>query len=423
MKSLLIFTVFLCFFNITNCQISSEDDEFLDDLERRAFLFFWEQANSTTGQVKDRAFSNGTDDNRPVSSIAATGFGLTALVIAHSRDYHPKKLIEERIKNTLDFIWTHLDGHKGFYYHFIDMHTGERVWNCELSSKDTAILINGILTVKAYFKDNNYFQNLTSSIYNRVDYEWMLNGQEVLSMGWKPESGFLKNDNWDRYCELLMLVLQAIGSPTHPILSKYWNSFKRDKYTYKNYTFITVEDGAPLFVHQFSHAWYDFQGKSDKYTDYYENSVIATKAHRLWMIRGYMAWCGPPIQGPIDGSVVPCAPAGSIPFLPKETISVLKNLKLKYPRSWDRYGFIDAFNPLVDWYNPDVIGIDVGITMIMAENYRSRLIWNIFMQNEHVVNSMKIVGFKNNTEFNNSNRNYLNFFILLLLIINFFKSI
>lgn len=419
-----------------------EEENLLDEIEKTGFLYFWEQADPNTGQVKDRAFSNGTEDNRPVSSIAATGFGLTVLVIGHNRNFFDRNLIEERVSKTLKFIWENLEGHKGFYYHFVDMKTGKRVWNCELSSIDTAILINGVLTVKEYFEENKLIREMAMNIYRRVDYKWMLNNKKVLSMGWKPELGFL-DDNWDRYCELMMLVLQAIGSPTHSIPSEYWHSFARDKYTYLNYTFITVKNGAPLFVHQFSHAWFDFQNKHDNYTDYFENSIIATKAHKLWMttemakkfplysslfwgvtasdtIKGYAAWGGPPIQGEIDGSIVPCATAGSIPFLPTDTLAVLKDLKKKYPRSWDRYGFVDAFNPEKNWYNPDVIGIDVGISVLMAENYRTRFIWNTFMKNSDIIESMKLVGFKSNSGEINFFNHCRKFLFLNLLIVFFY---
>jgi hypothetical protein len=419
--------------------ISPDDDAFLDDLERASFLFFWEQADSETGQVKDRSFTNGTEDNRPIASIASTGFGLTALAIAHNRNYLDREKIVERVHKTLDFIWTKLDGHMGFYYHFVDMHTGKREWNCELSSIDTAILINGVLTVRSYFSNDSMVKSLATNIYERVNYTWMFNDGKYLSMGWKPESGFL-NDNWDRYCELMMLVLQAIGSPTHPIPVKAWDSFRRPVYEYKGISYITVND--PLFIHQFSHAWFDFYNKKDKYTDYFLNSVNATKVHKLWSITdlaanissytnnfwgitasdtpyGYDAWGGPPGRGNIDGTVVPCAAAGSIPFLPHDTIAVLRNFKVNFSRSWDRYGFIDAFNPVKNWYNPDVIGIDVGITILMAENYRTGFVWANFMKNKEVIEAMDLVGFKNNSSVGGMNKVFVTVLVFMVLFFNF----
>lgn len=293
------------------------------------------------------------------------------------------------------------------------METGERQWNCELSSIDTAILICGILNVRQYFNDDAEIRNLSTLIYERVDYPWMMQNETTLSMGWSPENGFIV-DRWNRYCELMMLVLQAIGSPTHPIPVSSWDAFRREELTYDGMTYITT--AAPLFIHQFSHAWYDFRNRRDNYTDYFENSVIATAVHKKWCLNltgefstyndnfwgltasdtpyGYDAWGGPPLMGKVDGSIVPCAAAGSLPFLPQDTIAVLKNLRQNFPRSWDRYGFIDAFNPLIDWYNPDVIGIDLGITILMAENLRTGFIWETYMKDPQVLLSMEKVGLK-----------------------------
>jgi len=173
---------------------------------------------------------------------------------------------------------------------------------------------------------------------------------------------------------------------------------------------------APLFVHQYSQAWFDFRNKRDRYTDYFENSVIATDVHRrfclqlneqfidytnaLWGItasdsdKGYVIWGGPPAMGPIDGTIVPAATGGSLPFLPDATMRVLRTIFDHYSGAWCRYGFVDAFNPLNNWYDTDVIGIDTGITMLMAENARTGFVWDTFMKNEEAQRGMEIAGFK-----------------------------
>jgi hypothetical protein len=186
-------------------------------------------------------------------------------------------------------------------------------------------------------------------------------------------------------------------------------------FEYKGYKFISSND--PIFIHQYSHAWFDFRNRRDHYADYYENSVIATKAHKqfcvdlreryphfgesMWGItasdsaKGYRAWGGPPEHGGVDGTLVPCAAAGSLPFLPEETIRVLRKMREQYgERIWKRYGFIDAFNPQTGWYGPDVIGIDVGISMVMAENLRSGFVWRTFMKNPEAQRAMKLVGLR-----------------------------
>lgn len=197
-----------------------------------------------------------------------------------------KAAIETRIHKTLDFILNQLDGNNGFYYHFVDMTTGKRVWNCELSSIDTALLMNGVLTVREYFKEDAHLRDMAQAIYDRANYRWFWNETSgIISMGWFPESGFLQGDaTWNRYCELLMLLLQAIGAqdPHSVPAQKTWTSFRRDVLTYSNIEYITTN--APLFIHQFSHAWYDFRDRRDAYTDYYENSVNATKVHMMWTL-------------------------------------------------------------------------------------------------------------------------------------------
>ena len=212
MKLYLIYLLSLCLFTISLAYVVNKvdpaDDQLLDQIERAAFLYFWEQTSSQTGIIKDRGFVNGNPDYRPVSSIAATGFGLTALAIAHNRSYYDRAQIEARVQMTLNFIMNKLDGYRGFYYHFVDTNTGKRIWNSELSSIDTALLINGVLTVRQYFSYNLNITTCAKIIYERVDYKWMLNGANFLSMGWKPESGFL-SARWSAYNELMELVLQG----------------------------------------------------------------------------------------------------------------------------------------------------------------------------------------------------------------------
>jgi hypothetical protein len=349
--------------------LPASDDEFLDQIERAAFRFFWEQASPLTGQVKDRALAAG-NDSRAISSIASSGFGLTALCIGHQRGYGDAPQIQARVGTS------------------------------ELSSIDTAILLCGVLTCRQYFQDA-HIQNVASQIYNRVDWPWMLNGGAAFSMGWAPEGGFLSG-RWDTYSEPMMIYLLAIGSTTHPVPASCWDAFARPAFTYQGLSYITNLN-APLFIHQYSHAWFDFRNQRDKYANYFDNSVIATRAHKqfclslkkqypdyqenLWGItssdsaHGYVAWGGPPQMGSIDGSIVPCASGGSLPFAPSDCIAVLRNIRSQYPLAWQRYGYVDAFNPINNWYDPDVIGIDVGITMLMAENQRTNFVWNTFMRN------------------------------------------
>jgi hypothetical protein len=389
------------------------DDQFLDQMEAAAFLFFWERASATTGQVLDRAYATGAEDSRTISSIAATGFGLTALCIAAQRGYMPIAAIQERVRTTLNFIWNRLPHHEGFFYHFVDMETGERVRRCEVSPIDTSILLCGILTCRQYFQDAQ-IKTLATQIYERVNWQWMLNGSTTFALGWTPEGGFLTY-RWDTYSELMMIYLLAIGSPTFPVPASSWDAFARPTITFEGYTYIS--GNAPLFIHQYSHAWFDFRNKQDAYANYFNNSVAATQAHKAFCLsvatqfadysnnrwgitasdsqnHGYVAWGGPPPMGPIDGSIVPCAAGGSLPFASSDCIALLRNIRAVYPGAWQRYSFVDAFNPLTNWYDPDALGIDLGITTVMAENYRTSFVWDVFMRNPEAQAAMAAVGFK-----------------------------
>jgi hypothetical protein len=392
--------------------LATADEAFLDDLQRRATLFFWEQADASNGQVLDRAYANNLDgklnSRRPLSSIAATGFGLSALCVADKRGYLPHDAVVSRVRNTLDFHLNHLANDHGFFPHFNDVHSGKRAEDSEISSIDTAILLCGVLTARAHFQDARITQ-LATQLYERVDFPWMLNGGKTFSMGLR-DGAFLK-DRWDHYCELMMLYLLAIGSPTHPVPASTWDNFTRPHVQYFGFDYISSRD--PLFVHQYSHAWFDFRYKRDKYADYFANSILATRAHKAFCLAlklgytdeywgvtasdsryGYVAWGGPPLIGPVDGTLVPCAAAGSLPFLPTECLRVLRSLKDKYAKyGYGRYGFCDAFHPATNWYDPDVLGIDLGITMLMAENLRSGFIWSTFMANPEPKRAMQLSGF------------------------------
>ena len=392
--------------------LSHEDEAFLDDLEKRACLFFWEQASPTTGQVLDRARNDlapGARDPRRMASIAATGFGLTALCIADRRGYLPHAQIVDRVKATLGWHLNHFPHEHGFYYHFTDIETGVPFPGSEVSSIDTALLLCGVMTARAYFQDAK-IHSLATQIYERVDWPWMLNNGPTFSMGWFPKNGFL-DARWEHYCELMMIYLLAIGSPTHPVPPEAWNAWKRPTVEYAGFKYISGND--PIFTHQYSQAWFDFRSKHDRYANYFENSVTATRAHKAFCLSmpkwysedywgisasdyqgGYTAWGGPPPQGPIDGTVIPNAAAGSLAFVPQDCLHVLRAMKDKWGKqAWGRYGFVDAFHPAANWYDPDVLGIDQGISVIMAENLRSGLIWEVFMRNPEMVEAMKKAGF------------------------------
>lgn len=391
--------------------LSADDQRFLDELQHATFLYFWEQANPQTGLIRDRFTARGTDRGG-VASIAATGFGLTALCIGEKRGYISHAQARDRVLLTLRTLWKRLPNHRGFFFHFADMNTGERQWDSEVSSVDTAILLCGVLTCRGFFRHEE-IESLASSIFNRADWTWLSEDTSLLPHGWMPESGFLPY-RWDGYSELMMIYLLGLGSWSHPLPSEAWNAWKRVTFEYHGLRYIGAY--APLFVHQYSQAWFDFREKRDRYADYFRNSSIATEVHRrfclelarqfptysdnFWGItasdsqHGYVAWGGPPAVGPIDGTVVPSACGGSIVFLPDECLRVLRHIKRAYgDRAWCRYGFVNALNPLKSWYDSDVVGIDTGITLVMAENIRTGFVWDTFMKNSEARRGMERAGF------------------------------
>jgi hypothetical protein len=390
---------------------SPQEEQFLDELEHSIFLYFWEQANPETGLIKDRCNAR-IKDTGIVGSIASTGFGLTAICIAEKRGFVSYADARLRVLSTLIYLWRKLPTHRGFFYHFANINTGERIWDSEVSSIDTTMLLCGILTCKQHFHDRDIIE-LAHAIFDRVDWSWISEDTSLLSQGWTPESGFLPY-KWDYYSELMMIYLLGMGASLHPLRPEAWAAWKRINFEYEGLHYIG--SFAPLFVHQYSQAWFDFRHKRDKYANYFQNSATATEAHKkfclslapqypdysdnLWGItasdsdKGYVVWGGPPATGPIDGTVVPAAAGGSLPFLPEDTMRVLKNIRSRYPQAWSRYGFVDAFNPLKNWYDTDIVGIDSGIIMLMAENARTGFVWETFMKNPEAQKGMQVAGFK-----------------------------
>ena len=398
------------------------DDAFLEDLSRRVFRYFVEQADPDTGLVLDRARADGSphdETHRNVASIAATGFGLTALCIAAERGWMNRSEARMRLRSALEFFADRAIQEHGWFYHWMDYKSGERRWDSEVSSIDTALLLAGVLTARQYFRDDLEVVRLATRIYERVDFQWMLNGDPLLlSHGWKPGSGFLR-PRWDTFSEDTILYLLAIGSPTHSISPRSWYALWRDRYRYEGYKYFT-SIGVPLFMHQYAHAWIDFRHRREvkgDHIDYFENSINATLAHRafclnlapefstfgpnMWgitasgSVKGYVVWGGPPRDPQIDGTIVPSAAGGSLMFTPVLSIAALKTMRTRFgDRIYGRYGFIDAFNPSTGWADRDVIGINLGIILLSAENARTENVWRWFMKNREIPRAMDLIGLR-----------------------------
>jgi hypothetical protein len=390
-------------------------ERMLDEIERRACKYFWECADPTTGLVLDRAAVSGRE-TRKVASIAATGFGLSALCIGSQRGYLKTDDAKERVERTLEFFVRKAFQQRGFYFHFLHSETGVREYTCELSSVDTAWLLCGVIHARQHF-DSRRIRRLANEMLARVDWRWMLNDGDTLSHGWTPEHGFLPW-RWAEYAELLAMYLLAIASVTHPVPASAWDAWARPPLVAEGGD-LYIESAASLFVHQYSHAWFDFRNKQDGYTDYFRNSKLATIRHRefclslrgkfpwisedLWGISasdsryGYLDWGGPRTAEAnlkIDGTLVPCTSGGSLVFLPDACTRVLETMLDRYGKLvWTEYGFVDAFHPESGWAGPDVLGINLGIMMMMAENLRAEGVWKQMMGAPEVRRGMELAGF------------------------------
>ncbi|MFA6030571.1 MAG: glucoamylase family protein [Elusimicrobiota bacterium] len=405
--------------------LTREDEAFLDDLQRRSLSFFLEQTDLRTGLTRDRARADGstyTSDRGKVASSAATGFMLSALCVGEARGWLAKDAARDQARRTLEFYVGRSTHVGGWYYHFVDPGTGERRWNSEVSTIDTALLLAGVLTVRQCFKDDPEIVRLATELYARVDYPAMLAGDPaLLSMGYHPETGFI-SDRWNRYCEHPILTLVGIGAPGRALTPKAWSAWKRNWKEYGGFRYLDHKDTS-LFMHQYPQAWLDLRAwreKGKRPVDYFDNSVKATLAHRrfcleelgkefpksyggaVWGVTAsdaseerYIAWGGPPRESHIDGSVVPCAPGGSLMFTPRASLDALRAMKAKYgEKVYRRYGFVDAFNPTTGWFDADVIGIDVGITLLSAENLRTGRVWGWFMANPEIEKGLRLAGFE-----------------------------
>jgi hypothetical protein len=399
------------------------DEAFLDLVQRTAFDYFWYETNPHNGLIKDRS-----SDTSP-SSIAAVGFGLSVLTVGIDRGWISREAGRERVLTTLTFFWNSpqspqadATGYKGFYYHFLDMHTGRRVHHVELSTIDTSLLLGGVLHVQQYFDQPDVteaqIRALANDLYRRVEWSWMQVRLAKMCHGWTPETGFLPYD-WDGYNEAMILYLLALGSPTFPISPEAWAAWTSSYawQTHYGQTFIVFP---PLFGHQYSHVWIDFRGIQDAYMrakglDYFENSRRATLANRAYAIANPQGWAdygenvwgltasdipssyrarGAPPPESDDGTITPTAVGGSFAFTPRESLAALRYMYDTYrPRLWGPYGFKDAFNPTQKWFASDYLAIDQGPIVLMIENYRTGRIWHVFMQHATIQRGLERAGF------------------------------
>ena len=423
--------------------VDSLSPELMNMLQREAFDYFVQEVNPVNGLIADK-----TQPGSP-ASIAAVGFALSAYPVGIERGFMTHAAGVRRTLATMRFFYDSVQsvaadatGYKGFYYHFLDMFTGRRAWKCELSTIDTALLLAGMLTAAEYFScdgaEEAEIRDLADALYSRTDWNWARNGEATVTHGWKPRSGFLRW-RWQGYNEALILYLLGLGSPTHPLPVE---SYRRWTETYDWRKFYGHEylHAGPLFIHQFSHSWIDFRGIQDEYmrgkhSDYFENSRRATHIQRLYAIAnpgrfvgygedcwgvtasdgpgpatlliegtkrrffGYKARGAP--EGPDDGSLSPWAVAASLPFAPDIVQPALQYFETLKLRENDTYGFKATFNATIAeravrtpvWVSPFHFGINQGPAVLMLENHRTGLVWNLMRKNPRLIAGLRRAGF------------------------------
>ena len=418
---------------------SLPDDALLDRFQRSAFGYFLEHYNPANGLVADTSRSGSP------CSIAVVGFALSCYPIGAERGWLTRNDAISRTLAVLRFFWNSdqgpnpdATGYKGFYYHFLDMRNGRRVWQCELSLVDTALFLAGVLTAARYFtsptSDEAEIRELADAIYRRVDWKWAQDDVQTISQGWKPECGFL-HYGWEGYNEATILYVLAMASPDFPLPDSSYAGWTAT-YQWENIYDVDFLYAGPLFTHYFSHAWIDFRGIQDafmreKNCDYFENSRRAIAVQREYALRnpngfkaygpdcwgisagdgpgneelredetdrrffGYMAR-GVPF-GPDDGTLCPWAMLASLPFAPKPALAGARYLLEKHPEVCRDYRYASGFNPtLADdggWISEGHFGLDQGLIVMAIENHRSQLIWNLMRSCPHVRTGLTRAGF------------------------------
>lgn len=391
------------------------DEALLEKIQKTAFEYFRKESNPRTGLVRDSAHNLGRIDPSAWASVAATGFGLTAYGIAAERNWMPRSEARERVLTTLKFFVNQAEQEHGFFYHFLDPETGRRSGKSELSPIDTALFLAGALFVAEYF-DDTVVRGEVQTLYQRMDWTWMLNGGSTFAMAWSPEYGFSKN-RWDHFDESLLLYVLAAGSSTHPITRDAWQAVLKPVGSYRGHRLIQMP---PLFTHQYPHLWIDFRNRHDGTADYFQNSAQATLAHRQFAIDesrrfisygenawgltasngpfGYKAYGAPPGWPTHDGTLAPTACGTSIMFTPDLSLACLRHFYEKHAAElWGTYGFSDAFNLDKKWFDERVIGIDQGALLIGIENYRSELVWKTMGRLESLQRAFQVLGFEKGT--------------------------
>jgi hypothetical protein len=427
-----------------NDRSDAPTDEELSRLQFSTVLYYLHESHPINGMVRDK-----TELNAPVS-IAAVGMALASIPVVVERKVLIRPFAAKFSRRQLQFLHDlpqgpepNASGYKGFFYHFLDIESGRRVWQCELSTIDSAFLFAGALTAAMYFDDDNEdemaIRRLANALYNRADWNWARNGEATLTHGWRPENGFIPH-RYEGYDEGLLLYILGIGSPTYALPPESYGAYCAT-YQWKTIYGRELLYCGPLFTHQLSHLWIDFRGLRDSFMqerscDYFQNSRQAAFVQQEYAVRnpfefagygkhcwGFTACDGPgnvkrringierqfydyiargAPYGPDDGTVAPWVVVASLPFAPEIVIPTLRHFAQMDVGNDRLYGFKPSFNqtftvkdsPTGWWISPYHYGIDQGPVILMIENYRSELIWNLMRRCPPIVEGLRRAGFR-----------------------------
>lgn len=382
--------------------VLTEDDRImLEQIEKDTLQYFVRMSDKVTGLTRDSSRTGSP------ASVAATGFALAAFAIGADRGWIDADYARKRIHLTLQTLLNKADHKNGFFYHFLDTRTAKRVWGSEASSIDTALLVAGALLSAQYYPHSD-IESMAHKIYERVDWPWMMNGSDLICMGWTPEEGFLPY-YWDSYNELIILQALALGSPKRPIPREAWDSWLRREDEFNGRKIVHSYSGS-LFTYQYAQAFIDFRRLNDKGINYFQNSREASLANfeyslshqhqykgygeNSWGLSasvgpgGYKAYGSKPGEGLHDGTIAPYAAIGSIVFTPKESVEAIRHYYQDFgSKIYGLFGFKGAFNVDKNWWSDEYLGIDQGVSVLMLENFLNRQkVWKKFMELEAIQN-------------------------------------
>ena len=416
-------------FNALSRPVNLSDSALLDLVQKQTFRYFWDFAHPASGMSRERsneAYNYGNE----VVTTGGTGFGVMSIIVATERKWISRDTAAKFLLKMIKFL-SHADAYHGVFPHWMNGATGKTI---PFSRKDdgadlveTAYLFQGLLCARQYFNgDNNTERDLRNQInwmWNDIEWNWFTRGgEEVLYWHWSPNNGWAMNFPVRGFNECLIMYVLAASGERYPVSSAVYNRgwaqsnfFKNGKQFYGYTLPLGFDYGGPLFFSQYSFMGLNPTGLKDKYADYWEQNKNHTLINRAYCLdnpkafKGYGENCwgltasdtynGYAAHSPTEdlGTISPTAALSAFPYTPQYSMQALKHFYYDLgDKIWSEYGFTDAFNETKNWYATSHLAIDQGPIIVMIENYRSGLLWKLFMSCSEVQGGLKKLGFNNN---------------------------